>query len=229
MTLEIAQDATYLENDRWSWSVWLEGPDELLDQVDTVAWQLHPTFPDPLRWTSDRASKFKLTTEGWGIFEIQATAYNEKGQPASLHPQMLDLEYPHGVPAEDRVIGQPAHRVFISASLRDAELVERLSSDLVERGYEVWNANTNVPAGSDWQTDIDRALTSADAVVAVIRGELSYAVESEMRLAAAESKPIVQLVVGDVDISSLDRLDTVVLQDESNLTDAVDTLVARLN
>ena len=84
MSLTIEQEASYVGNGRWKWAVWIEGPETQLDRVDSVAWQLHPTFPEPLRWAENRTDKFRLETNGWGAFEIRATLYDPDGRPASV-------------------------------------------------------------------------------------------------------------------------------------------------
>jgi transcription initiation factor IIF auxiliary subunit len=54
MTLVIRQTASYAGSDaggeRWNWSVWIDGPDAELDQVESVEWVLHPTFPTRSCW-----------------------------------------------------------------------------------------------------------------------------------------------------------------------------------
>ena len=48
MSLEIRQAASRADKKRWDWSVWIDGPDADLDQVESVKWVLHLTFPDPV-------------------------------------------------------------------------------------------------------------------------------------------------------------------------------------
>ena len=69
----LEQDSRYAGDDWWSWSVWLEGDDEDLDQVEEVEYTLHRSFRKPVRKVNDRATKFKLKTAGWGRFTIYAT------------------------------------------------------------------------------------------------------------------------------------------------------------
>ena len=69
---EIQQSEHYEGEKWWKWAVWLEGPDEALDQVECVVWTLHPTFPNPVRSKTNREDKFKLATAGWGVFPIHA-------------------------------------------------------------------------------------------------------------------------------------------------------------
>lgn len=79
MSLKIAQDFDYKGNDWWEWSVWIDGPDSELDEVEQVEYTLHPTFPKPVRTVADRRSKFRLQTAGWGVFTIYAKAIHKDG------------------------------------------------------------------------------------------------------------------------------------------------------
>jgi len=48
MALTIRQETQYRGNDRWQWSVWLDGTPEELDDVDHVMYVLHHTSPNPV-------------------------------------------------------------------------------------------------------------------------------------------------------------------------------------
>src|SRR6266404_2195546 len=93
--LEIHQSYEYQGDDWWQWQVWLEGSDEDLDRVDFVEWTLHPTFPDPIRKSSDRLEKFRLRTGGWGTFPIRALVHMKDGTSRRFSHH-LKLYYPDG-------------------------------------------------------------------------------------------------------------------------------------
>jgi len=95
MALKIAQDYKYVGDDYWKWSVWLDGPKRELDRVESVTYTLHPTFPKPVRTVDSRKNRFRLSTEGWGIFTLYAKVTNKDGSIERLkHP--LELRYPDG-------------------------------------------------------------------------------------------------------------------------------------
>ena len=94
-TLTIEQCEKYEGDDWWKWAVWIEGRDEALDLIDFVEWTLHPTFPNPIRRIHDRASKFRLETGGWGVFEIRARVQRKDGSQTMLR-HFLELHYPDG-------------------------------------------------------------------------------------------------------------------------------------
>jgi len=91
--MEIRQSEKYVGNDWWDWSVWLEGTDVELDAVSYVEWRLHPTFPDPVRTVTNRQSKFRLDTGGWGTFVVHAVVGTKTGSTERLRHQ-LQLQYP---------------------------------------------------------------------------------------------------------------------------------------
>ncbi len=97
MALFIKQSARYLGNDRWSWSVWLDGDSGELDSVKEVMYVLHRTFHNPVRVVKDRATNFLLETSGWGSFTIYAKVTHHDGRETPLEHE-LELLYPDGTP-----------------------------------------------------------------------------------------------------------------------------------
>lgn len=95
MSLTIAQDFSYKDDDWWEWSVWIEGPEGELDEIKSVEYTLHPSFPNPVRTIVDRPSKFRLKTAGWGVFTIYAKAAHQNGEQTLLEHD-LELLYPDG-------------------------------------------------------------------------------------------------------------------------------------
>jgi len=97
MALTIQQEASYAGSDRWKWSVWVDGPADELDSLDRVTYILHPTFHQPVREVTDRGTKFRLDTSGWGTFTIHAKAQFKDGHETVLKHE-LELQYPDGTP-----------------------------------------------------------------------------------------------------------------------------------
>ena len=63
----------------YGWSIELNIPDEILAEVDHVAYQLHPTFQAPLRIIRNRDGRFRLNMVGWGTFEIPVEIHFKDG------------------------------------------------------------------------------------------------------------------------------------------------------
>jgi len=91
----IQQSEEYDGEDWWTWAVWIEARSETLDLIDFVEWRLHPSFSNPIRRVHDRASNFRLTTGGWGVFQIVAQVQMKDGQQTKLR-HYLELHYPDG-------------------------------------------------------------------------------------------------------------------------------------
>jgi len=97
VALSIEQDSSYLGNDRWAWSVHLNGESAELDDIDHVVYILHPTFHNPVREIRDRTTNFRMETKGWGTFTIYAQAIHRDGRETQLQHE-LALLYPDGTP-----------------------------------------------------------------------------------------------------------------------------------
>lgn len=89
MPLEIKQDFEYQGDDWWKWWVWIDGPQDELNQIDHVTYTLHSSFPKPVRKVKDRDSKFLLETFGWGVFRIYASAVHQNGAETHLEHDLV--------------------------------------------------------------------------------------------------------------------------------------------
>jgi NTE family protein len=92
--LRLEQGSEYEGSDRWRWWIWLDGPTAEFEKVDHVIYTLHPSFPAPVRTVSDRKTRFRLETAGWGTFTIQATLVGKEGYPDEYLEHELVFEYP---------------------------------------------------------------------------------------------------------------------------------------
>jgi len=95
MALKLEQDYEYKGGDWWEWAVWIDAPDEELDAIEYVEYVLHSTFSKPVREISDRSTKFRLETAGWGCFTIYAKAFLKNGGIVEMEHE-LSLAYPDG-------------------------------------------------------------------------------------------------------------------------------------
>jgi len=96
VSLQIAQDAKYEGEDWWQWSVWIEARTAELDAIEFVQYTLHHTFAQPVRRVSDRSTRFRLNSSGWGGFTIYAKAVQKDGSEVMLQHQ-LKLYYPRRI------------------------------------------------------------------------------------------------------------------------------------
>ncbi|AGA33405.1 hypothetical protein TVNIR_1743 [Thioalkalivibrio nitratireducens DSM 14787] len=126
MSLRIAQDAHYQGKNWWRWSVWLDGSPAELDDVSHVVYTLHPTFPTPVRHTDDRSSDFRISSAGWGEFEIFAEVTLKSGETLKRH-HWLTLEQPPTKPDQ----GLPRIKSTHSEVPRKARKRGMATNDLV--------------------------------------------------------------------------------------------------
>lgn len=75
------------------WKVFVDEDENTLDNIESVEYLLHPTFPVPDQVRSDRDSKFALETSGWGEFDILITVNFKDGRKEDLRYR-LDLSKP---------------------------------------------------------------------------------------------------------------------------------------
>ncbi|MEM6264719.1 MAG: pYEATS domain-containing protein [Bacteroidota bacterium] len=93
MMLRLRNSWKYQGDDRWDWRVFLEddGSGDI-DQIESVEYILHPSFPKPRMIRTDRDTKFELKTNGWGVFLIRAFAKTLDGKKIRLE-HYLQLSY----------------------------------------------------------------------------------------------------------------------------------------
>ena len=93
---EVKQDYFYTGDDYWDWSIWIESSEKGLDKISNVIYNLHYTFPNPVRKITTRENKFKLETSGWGIFTIYVQIVFKDETTLNLEHDLL-LQYPDEV------------------------------------------------------------------------------------------------------------------------------------
>ncbi len=83
--------ARYMSRNMWEWSVFIEAPQNELDQIERVEYLLHPTFRNNRVVIDTRDNNFKLTRRGWGTFTIKVTLFHTNGQTTELeHPLVFE-------------------------------------------------------------------------------------------------------------------------------------------
>ena len=71
----------------WDWTVFIQGPEHLLDQVDYVEYTLHPSFRSPPQIVKHRGTgpyAFSLSASGWGTFNIKIRVFLKNGHVQHL-------------------------------------------------------------------------------------------------------------------------------------------------
>ncbi|RKY41963.1 MAG: hypothetical protein DRP85_04470 [Candidatus Makaraimicrobium thalassicum] len=65
-------------------TVWVQGTEQVLSQIDRVTYYLHPTFNPSVVSRYSSSDRFALSFTAWGQFEIRAKVYFKDGQVKDL-------------------------------------------------------------------------------------------------------------------------------------------------
>lgn len=125
--LTLNQRSTPQGDGWWTWEVWLDAPDALLDQVEAVIYTLHASFPNPRQRITDRASRFMLRSGGWGEFMIYAEASMRDGTSVPLRHWLRFQELTPGT----------GRTVFLTGAKDDESVTDDLQDSLEKRGFTV--------------------------------------------------------------------------------------------
>jgi hypothetical protein len=203
--------------------VWVEGTPEDLASVEAVTYRLHPTFPKPVVKVTAAATKFKLSSAGWGEFAVAADAHLKDGRTVRLE-RWLELG--------DKKTAMPGTRrptVFLSYSITDSPVVKKLSDSLAKRGIDVHTAEQATEAGEEFQLQIDKQLHTADAVVAVVSDPPSRFVEQEAISAHNKGRYVLPVAIGGAHVSGLlSQFARFELADANHLEGLADQIAARV-
>lgn len=196
MTIKIRHLARQKDSRIWTWSVWLDGEDETLDRVESVVYQLHSTFRNPIREVSDRAKNFELSSSGWGQFMIYlAIRFKDGTQEQREHWLSFGENegvYRNAMPEVDDE-ASPSPKAFLSYSIVDSARASALREALEEKGVEVLDQN-DVNPGSDWTLAVDEMINKADFAVSIETGTASTWQASEANRMRDRNVPLISVV-----------------------------------
>lgn len=80
----LTNTARYTDSGRYDWTVSVMADDATLNSIRKVEYTLHPSFPNPVCTVTDRKSRFALSSNGWGEFNIAARVFFEDGRVQNL-------------------------------------------------------------------------------------------------------------------------------------------------
>lgn len=199
MSIRVEQAATRRGQDSWDWSVWLEGSDEALDQVETAEYVLHPTFPNPVQEVSNRANNFRLNARGWGEFMIHVNIHLKDGETVKYDHWLKLRDDTYQAPTKEADFSfdlSPTHRrVYLSCSLADIELAKRIDEVLGQ-----YNFNMLMSDDFDPNLTLERAISlerePIDGAIFLITDFWSPYLPQEAQAMRDNSIPILPILVG---------------------------------
>lgn len=202
--------------DYWDWAVWLDGPEELLDEVERVDYRLHPTFPRPNRSSTSARNRFRISSYGWGEFLLYATVHFKDGRSVTLEHwlKLRDSERPSGAPVK---------RVYLSHTAGDKRRADVARTSLEAAGIEV-RTSDDLPSGVPWKMALSNVISSSDAVVVLAPEDESRAVETDIAIAQDLKRTVIPVVLGGRPSSlptEMDSIQQIQLKDPTELGDAI--------
>jgi predicted regulator of Ras-like GTPase activity (Roadblock/LC7/MglB family) len=129
--------------------------------------------------------------------------------------------------------------IFVSYSRKDSEMMQRIVADLKAAGLAVWTDANLTPGTRAWKLEIEKAIESAGALVAILSpdAKASEWVDRELEYARIHDKRIFPLLVrGDIasavpfELVSSQRLDISASERyQAGITSLIDALRQHLN
>lgn len=224
------QKADYRGNEWWNWAVWIDGSSAELDAIERVTWQLHPTFPNPDRVVTDRASQFRLESAGWGEFTLRAVVAKKNGEQQELVHELV-LEYPDDADkkAPIRGLAEVAPRVLVSSSAVDEKVARLLREALADRGIEIIDPDAAPAALESVELAVFDEIGKADAMVAIMTNTGVRSVLQEIETARKQNTPVIVVEMGKppVDVSS--EIPRFHLDDELQVDAIADSIVSTIH
>jgi hypothetical protein len=211
MTLTIQQTAFPDSSMRhyWQWRIWIEGSDAELDEIASVRYQLHPTFPQPTRVISERETKFALASNGWGEFTIYAAIkFKDPGREEYLLNHWLRLGGTGKDPEPIDTLKGAAPRVFVSSSFADVHLANELADALRGNNVQVLDPN-DVPLGADWRESIASKISTADLAVIIVGDQTGEWLNLETKKLLSGGKDIIPVVLAERVPDLLDKYNSI--------------------
>ena len=84
--VRVENTARRTDASRYDWTVYLVADTATLNAIQEVHYVLHPSFPNPVRVVQDRRTRFALSSNGWGEFNIGVkVVFQDKRPPLHLN------------------------------------------------------------------------------------------------------------------------------------------------
>jgi hypothetical protein len=91
-TVTVKNTSARLSATDWGWTIFVEGPEDVLSRIDCVEYTLHPTFRDRIQRVCARGEgpqAFSLAARGWGTFQVGVRVLYKDGTSRNLTHQLL--------------------------------------------------------------------------------------------------------------------------------------------
>jgi transcription initiation factor IIF auxiliary subunit len=217
MSLRIRQDETYVGQDWWTWSVWLDGTAEELADVSHVIYTLHPSFAPPVVTVKNRSKGFRLQSEGWGTFTMHLDIV-QRDKTITRRKHDLKLHYPEESRARSAPEKSAAPRFYVSSTASDAGTAHEIKASLLEHGAQIVS-NEDSSAGQPPSRALEDRMTKSKGAIFVMSSQPSVWMNREIEAARRHKVPITAVLVGATSPlpRSIADLTTVRIKDASEI------------
>lgn len=83
-----------IRDDWYSWTVFIEGTAQELNEIKRIIYQLHESFPTSRIVSTNALNNFARTSQGWGEFLVRVEAEMKSGETKNAE-RWLDLGFEH--------------------------------------------------------------------------------------------------------------------------------------
>jgi len=83
----IADNSAHPDGKNWQWTIYLQAPDAIINNIHYVVYTLHPTYSDSVVTVYERGSgpyAFPLTRIAWGTFRVKIHIVMHDGSTRDL-------------------------------------------------------------------------------------------------------------------------------------------------
>ena len=198
--IDMKQSSEYMGNNWWKWSVWVDAPANVLNDIESVTYKLHSTFADNVRQQTNAAEKFRLSSEGWGEFTIHADIKPRTGHKITKR-HWLTLEYPRAPSAMSRGFAKTQNRVptatvFLAAGVSDLRTANALAENLKTQGIKVLKLEDLAATDVPWEVAITGMIKAADLMVVILSGPPNSWIMRQIDAARNQKVDILPVVIG---------------------------------
>ena len=159
----------------YNWAIWIEEKPEVLEEIESVTYYLHKTFPDPVQARADAEDKFILETNGWGTFMIYIEIELKNGDMLKQEHYLILKENYDSTQPEVATRGmssptsmKPAKEksVFISYSTTDEAIAFQLKEYLEKNKFVAVRA-IDAPSGKSVNDFVKDSIEEADIMLII--------------------------------------------------------------
>ena len=216
--IEMRQSSEYVGHNRWNWSIWIDAPATVMNDIEYVDYKLHSSYTDPLRRRTNRDENFRLSGNGWGEFTITAEIKPQDGK-AFTKRHWLTLEYPatpSSASSGSLSVKQKSHTptIFVSAGVSDLRLCNALAAALRTQGFTVFKGD-EVSSDLPWEVAIGEMIKAANLMVVLLSGRPTSWTIREIYAAIKRDLTILPVLIGPDPIvpGEIEELQAIKLKD----------------